>query len=100
MPEPLFFVNLGLGGAFLVILFIGLAKGTIYTKKSVDVLLEEKEKRLADKDKYIDRLERINDTIDARNDLLASRIDHLLEVSRAQGMIDALPHRLGERVVQ
>lgn len=94
------FFNLGLGGAFLVILFLGLARGIIYTRKSVELIMIEKEKRIEDKDRYIARLEQINNTVDARNDLLASRIDYLLEVSRAQGMIEALPPKLGERVVK
>lgn len=94
------YLNLGLGGLFLVILFLGLARGHIYTRASVEKLMEEKEKRLIDKDRYIIKIEEINDRVDQRNDLLASKIDHLLEISRAQGMIEALPPKIGERVVK
>lgn len=94
------FLNLGIGGLFLVILFFGLARGQIYTRSSVEKLLEEKEKRLADKDMYIAKIEEINAKVDQRNDLLASKFDHVLEISRAQGMIEALPPNIGERVIQ
>jgi len=99
VPDAVLFFNLGIGGAFLVVLFLGLARGKIYTERSVDRILEEKEKRLVDKDAYILRLEELNAKIDARNDLLASRMDKVLEISRAQGMIKALPPAVGERVV-
>lgn len=83
-----------------MVLYLGLARGQIYTKQSVEKLLQEKENRLVDKDRYIAKIEEINDRMDQRNDLLASKIDHVLEISRAQGMIEALPPKVGERVVK
>jgi hypothetical protein len=100
LPDAVLFVNLGIGGAFLTVLFLGLARGMIWTGKSVDKLLAEKELRLSEKDRYISKLEEINAKVDQRNDLLASKMDQVLEVSRAHGMIDALPPSIGERVVQ
>lgn len=99
MPDIALLTNLGIGGMFLVVLFLGLARGFLYTKSSVDMLMREKEQRLKDKDTYIARLEKINQKVDERNDLLASKIDHVIEVARAQGMIEALPPSVGERVV-
>jgi len=99
VPDALYFVNFGFGGMFLVLLFIGFFRAQLYTRRSVEILLEEKEKRLKDKDAYIAKLEQINEKLDARSDLLDSKFDQILEVSRAHGMIDALPPRIGERVV-
>ena len=93
------FVNLGIGGMFLILLFVGFLRGQLYTRKSVEIMMVEKEKRLTDKDAYIEKLEEINEKLDARNDLLARKFDQILEVSRAQGMIAALPDKIGERVV-
>lgn len=100
MLDVALFVNLGIGGAFLTVLFLGLARGLIWTNKSVERILEQQELRLKEKDSYINKLEEINRKVDERNDLLASRIDQVLEISRAHGMLDALPPKLGERVVQ
>lgn len=97
---PFWLINLGVGSMFLVLLFLGLRSGTIHTKASVDILLEEKEKRIQDKDRYIEKLEQINDKHNERNDQLAGKIDHMLEISRAHGMIDALPPAIGERIVK
>jgi hypothetical protein len=94
------FINLGIGGMFLVLLFIGFLRGQLYTRKSVEVMLVEKENRLKDKDVYIAKLEEINEKLDNRNDILAGKFDQILEVARAQGMIAALPDRIGERVVK
>lgn len=100
MPDAAFLFNLGIGSALLAILFLGLARGSLWTDKSVNKLLNEKELRLKEKDSYIAKLEEINSKLDQRNDLLASKMDQVLEVSRAHGMLEALPPRLGERVVQ
>ena len=91
--------NLGIGGMFLVVLFLGLARGLLFTKSSVTMLMAEKEQRLKDKDTYIAKIEEINKRVDERNDLLASKIDHVIEIARAQGMLEALPPSIGERVV-
>lgn len=99
MSDALSLVNLGIGGMFLAILFLGLARGSIWTSKSVDKLLAQQELRIKEKDRYIEKLEQINDKVDQRNDLMASKIDNLLEIAKAQGMLDALPPKLGERVV-
>jgi hypothetical protein len=93
-------VNLGIGGMFLVLLFLGLRSGTIHTKASVDRLLDEKERRIEDQKHYMEKLELINEKHNERNDHLAGKIDQLLEVSRAHGMIDALPPYIGERIVK
>lgn len=100
LPDAVLFVNLGIGGLFLTVLFLGLARGLIWTDKSVNKILEQQELRLKEKDRYINKLEQINDKVDQRNDLFSSKIDQVLEISRAQGMIQALPPSLGERVVQ
>jgi hypothetical protein len=99
VPDLALFVNLGIGGMFLVVLFLGLARGLLFTKPSVDIMMAEKEARLKDKDAYIAKIEEINKKVDERNDLLASKIDHVIEIARAQGMIEALPPSVGERVV-
>ncbi len=99
MPDTVLFVNLGIGGVFLTVLFLGLRSGAIWTGKSVDKLMAEKELRLKEKDTYIAKIEQINEKLDQRNDLLASKMDQVLEVSRAHGMLEALPPKLGERVV-
>ena len=98
--EVALIANLGIGGMFLVVLFLGLAKGLLFTKPSVDIMMEEKEKRLKDKDAYIAKIEQINERLDQRNDLLANKMDHVIEVARAQGMIEALPPGIGERVAK
>jgi len=100
MPNAYSWINLGIGGMFLVLLFLGLRSGAIHTKASVDLLLQEKERRLADKDDYINKLEKINEMQNVRNDNLAGKFDQLIEVSRAHGMLDALPPAIGERVVK
>lgn len=98
--DILFGINFGIGGMFLTVLFLGLARGRLLTSKSVEQVLDVQEKRLRDKDEYIAKLEEINAKVDERNDLLASKIDQMLEVSRAHGMLEALPEKLGERVVK
>lgn len=109
MPDSVIglFVQLGGMGAFLAILFLGLARGKIYTKSAHDELMVEKEKRIAEKDKAIAKLEEvvdkqfeINKKVDERNDFLAGRVDQLLEISRAHGILQALPPNVGERVIQ
>ena len=98
--DVLFGINFGIGGMFLVVLFLGLARGRLLTSKSVEQILEVQEKRLRDKDEYITRLEEIYQKVDERNDLLTKKIDQMLEISRAHGMLEALPDKLGERVVK
>lgn len=93
-------INLGIGGMFLVLLFLGLRSGAIHTRASVDQIMKIQEKRHEDKDRYIAKLEEINDKQGQRNDALASKFDQLLEISRAHGMIDALPPSIGERIVK
>ncbi|SRR5258706_15437630 len=90
----------GIAGAFLVLLFLGLRSGAIFTKSAVDLITSQYDKRMEDKDRYIERLETINTLYDQRNDLLTSKIDQILEVSRAQGMIAALPPQTVERVLK
>lgn len=100
MESILPWVQFGIAGTFLALLFLGLRSGVIYTRVAVDRLLDEKEKRLIDKNAYIDKLETLNEKLDQRNELLASKISSILEVSRAQGMIDALPPQVTERVLR
>jgi len=92
-------LQFGMAGAFLALLFLGLRSGAIYTKSAVDKIVALYERSLQDKDKYIDKLETINKLQDERNDLLASKIEQILEVSRAQGMIAALPPQTVEKVL-
>lgn len=93
-------LQLGIAGGFLVLLFLGLRSGVIYTKLAVDKIIEQYDKRLADKDKYIDKLEKLNEKLEEHNDLLTSKISQTLEVARSQGMISALPPQVTERVLQ
>ncbi len=108
MPVDLgLYLQLGLAGAFLAVLYLGLARGLLYTKSAHDQLMDIQEKRIAEKNVTITKLEEVNDKlfeinrkVDERNDWLAGRVDQLLEISRAQGILQALPPSVGERVVQ
>lgn len=91
--DTLLVSNLGVGLGFLVILFLGLATGRIFTRKSVDMILKTQ-------NDYIKTLERTNDKLEERNDLLESRLDNMIEVARAHGMIAALPRAIGERIIE
>jgi hypothetical protein len=100
-PESIqLWLQLGVGGGFLVLLFLGLRNSIIFTRGAVDRITDQYDKRLLDKDKYIDKLESLNDKLTEHNDLLTSKISQTLEVSRAQGMIAALPPEVTERVLQ
>lgn len=93
-------LQFGIAGGFLVLLFLGLRSGTIYTKSAVDKIVGLYQERLQDKNDYIEKLEAINKLQDERNDIFASKIDYLLEISRAQGMIEALPPQTVEKVLK
>lgn len=92
-------VNLGTGGLFLVILYKGLSSGALRTSREFAEKERLQELRLQDKDTYIKRLEELNEKLDKRNDLLARQVGPLLEVSKAHGMLEALPPTISERVV-
>jgi len=95
-----FGMNLGIGGVFLYVLFRMLSVGKLLTKREFDSWTELNERRHQDKDRYIAKLEAINDKLDARNDLLAKQMEPLLEISKAHGMIEALPPSIGERIAK
>lgn len=107
MPDLGLYLQLGIGGAFLVILFLGLARSALYTKAAHDEIVSQQEKRIAEKNEYIEKLEKHNQTlveinkkVDDRNDLYAAKVDQVLEIARAQGILQALPPQVGERVVR
>lgn len=93
-------LQFGEGGVFLALLFLGLRSGAIYTRSAVTLIIDGYEKRIADKDKYIEKLEQITAKQDERNDLLTSRIGHALELARSSGMIEALPPQTAERILK
>lgn len=84
-------LQLGLGGGMLVVLYVGLARGKIHTEASVEKTMEQVEKRMAEKDAYTKRLEELNDKLDERNEKLASEIGQVLEIAKANGLLQALP---------
>lgn len=93
VPIALFLSDAGIGLGFLIILFWGLQSGRIFTRKSVEMILKSQSE-------YIERLERTNARLEDRNDLLESKIDNVIDVARAQGVIAALPRVISERAIE
>lgn len=92
-------INLGIGGVFLWLLFNWLGRGTLRTQREFDeskILIEQ---LIKSKDERIRKLEEINEKLDTRNDILSKQVDKVVETSRANGMIEALPPTIGERVI-
>lgn len=86
-----FWVQLGLGAGMLAILYLGLARGAIWTDRSVQKLLELLAKQDAYKDARIASLEQLVSKLDERNDRLSSNVEKVLELAHAQGLVEALP---------
>lgn len=96
----LVWINFGLAGGMLVALFVALRSGALYTSRSVDRIVQSYEDRIKREQDYNHLVMELNEKLDERNDLLTSRIDQMLAVSRANGMIEALPPATAERVVK
>lgn len=86
-------VQLGLGAGMLAILFMGLARGSIWTDRSVQKLLELLAKQDAYKDARIASLEKLVEKLDERNDRLSGNVEKVLELAHAQGVVEALPQK-------
>lgn len=93
-------LQLGLAGGMVVTLFVLLSRGKLHTDSAQRQLIEVYQARIADRDKEIDRLREENQRLDQRADILAKQIGQVLEVSRANGLLDALPPPVSERIVQ
>jgi hypothetical protein len=100
MDNWVVWVQLGLAGAMLSVLYLGLARGRIHTERSVQRMEKLMELRLADKDAIIKRQDELADKLDARNELLASHVGEILEIARAQGMVQALPPHVAKEIIR
>lgn len=74
--------NLSIGGFFVVVLFLGLWRGWIWTKPSVEELKIQHQKALEDKDRQIAQWREAYMNADARNDRLAEYLNDMVEVAR------------------
>lgn len=83
--------QLGLSGAMLAALFLGLRSGAIHTDRSVQEIKEQMNLRLDDIKDQVKREQAVSDKVDARNDLLAHSVGEVIEMAKANGMWQMLP---------
>lgn len=84
--------NVGIGIGFLILLFVGLVTGRIWTKASVDELKAQHKLAIADRDSQIREWREAYLSADARNDKLAEYLREMVDVAKtSNAALTALP---------
>lgn len=92
--------GIGLGGVMMLMLFIALRRGDLWTQKQVDTALKAKDDYAELLREQIGVLRSTNEKLDERNDKLAQQIGGAIEVARSTGMVQALPSEAAERLTR
>jgi hypothetical protein len=85
MPDELLppWAQLATFSGLITLVVLSLIRGWLVPKSTVDRLMEQSEKRLADRDELIEALREQNNLLDERNDLLAAQVRQLVDMGHS-----------------